>query len=174
MSRMKSEEEYRKTKAFHFFRWLSGEKDPYIGNLEMRPQKEYMRAEDSIRDRMRESQMVMDKVYDTRHNRWLLLFRRFYRIMAVIFCIMLAGLLLFTVSYLPPTGNASNPDNNEVASRYIESGMQETGADDTYLPGIRYFWRDKCTFYRYLLCDDYADGGRRGVKEAGGDERSAF
>ena len=59
MSRMKSEEEYRKTKAFHFFRWLSGEKDPYIGNLEMRPQKEYMRAEDSIRDRMRESQMVM-------------------------------------------------------------------------------------------------------------------
>ena len=24
MSRMKSEEEYRKTKAFHFFRWLSG------------------------------------------------------------------------------------------------------------------------------------------------------
>lgn len=128
MSRMKSEEEYRKTKAFHFFRWLSGEKDPYIGNLEMRPQKEYMRAEDSILDRMRESQMVMDKVYDTRHNRWLLLFRRFYRIMAVIFCIMLAGLLLFTVSYLPPTGNASNPDNNEVASRYIESGMQETGA----------------------------------------------
>ena len=47
MSRMKSEEEYRKTKAFHFFRWLSGEKDPYIGNLEMRPQKEYMRAEDA-------------------------------------------------------------------------------------------------------------------------------
>ncbi len=77
-------------------------------------------------------------------------------------------------------GNASNPDNNEVASRYIESGMQETGAVNIvtgmilYLPGIRYFWRDKCAFYRYLLCDDYADGGRRGVKEAGGDERSAF
>ena len=128
MSRMKSEEEYRKTKAFHFFRWLSGEKDPYIGNLEMKPQEEYIGEETSIRDRMRESQMVMDKVYNTKHNRWLLLFRRFYRIMAVIFCILLAGLLLLTVSYLPPTGNASNPDNNEVASRYIESGMQETGA----------------------------------------------
>ncbi|MDE7015094.1 MAG: hypothetical protein K2P19_10565, partial [Kineothrix sp.] len=128
MSRMKSEEEYRKTKAFHFFRWLSGEKDPYIGNLEMKPQEEYIGEETSIRDRMRESQTVMDKVYNTKHNRWLLLFRRFYRIMAVIFCILLAGLLLLTVSYLPPTGNASNPDNNEVASRYIESGMQETGA----------------------------------------------
>ena len=39
MSRMKSEEEYRKTKAFHFFRWLSGEKDPYVGNLEMKASK---------------------------------------------------------------------------------------------------------------------------------------
>ena len=128
MSRMKSEEEYRKTKAFHFFRWLSGEKDPYVGNLEMKPQKEYIEEEASLRERMRENQMVMDKVYDTRHNKWLFLFRRFYRIMAVVFCAMLAGLLLFTVSYLPPTGNASNPDNNEVAERYIESGMQETGA----------------------------------------------
>lgn len=72
--------------------------------------------------------MIRDKVYDTEHNKWLLFFRRFYRIMAVVFCIILAGVLLFTVSYLPPTGNARNPDNNEVAARYIENGMQETGA----------------------------------------------
>ncbi len=128
MSRMKSEDEYKKTKAFHFFRWLSGEKDPYMGNLEMKPQEEYITEEASIRERMRESQMVMDKVYNIRYNRWQILFRRFYRIMAAAFCIMLAGLLLFTVSYLPPTGNASNPDNNEVAERYIENGVQETGA----------------------------------------------
>lgn len=48
MSRMKSEEEYRKTKAFHFFRWLSGEKDPYVGNLEMKPQKEYIEDRKSV------------------------------------------------------------------------------------------------------------------------------
>lgn len=64
MSRMKSEDEYKKTKAFHFFRWLSGEKDPYMGNLEMKPQEEYITEEASIRERMRESQMVMDKVYN--------------------------------------------------------------------------------------------------------------
>ena len=75
------------------FRWLSGEKDPYVGNLEMKPQKEYIEEEASLRERMRENQMVMDKVYDTRHNKWLFLFRRFYRIMAVVFCAMLAGLL---------------------------------------------------------------------------------
>ena len=68
MSRMKSEDEYKKTKAFHFFRWLSGEKDPYMGNLEMKPQEEYITEEASIRERMRESQMVMDKVYNIKYT----------------------------------------------------------------------------------------------------------
>ena len=128
MSKLKSEEEYQKTKAFHFFRWLSGSKDPYLGRVEMKPQKEYVEEETTIQERMWEKEMIRDKVYDTEHNKWLLFFRRFYRIMAVVFCIILAGVLLFTVSYLPPTGNARNPDNNEVAARYIENGMQETGA----------------------------------------------
>ncbi len=128
MSKLKSEEEYRKTKAFHFFQWLSGSKDPYMGRVEMKPQKEYVEEETTIQERMWEKEMIRDKVYDTEHNKWLLFFRRFYRIMAVVFCIILAGVLLFTVSYLPPTGNARNPDNNEVAARYIENGMQETGA----------------------------------------------
>lgn len=128
MSKLKSEEEYQKTAAFHFFRWLSGSKDPYVGNVEMEPQKEYKEEESTIQERMREQQMIRDKVYDIEKNKWLYFFRRFYRIMAVLFCIILGGLLLVTVSYLPPTGNAVKPDNNEVAARYIESGMQETGA----------------------------------------------
>ena len=40
MSKLKSEKEYEKTMAFRFFRWLSGSKDPYIGEVEMKPQKE--------------------------------------------------------------------------------------------------------------------------------------
>ncbi len=128
MSKLKSEEEYQKTMAFRFFRWLSGSKDPYVGEVEMQPQKEYTEEESTIQERMREQQMIRDKVYDTENNKWLLFFRRFYRIMAVIFCVTLGAMLIATVSYLPPTGNAKNPDNNEVARRYIESGMQETGA----------------------------------------------
>ena len=128
MSKLKSEEEYQKTRAFYFFRWLSGSKDPYVGTMEMQPQKEYAEEAATIQERMNEREMIHDKVYDTDNNKWLLFFGRFYRIMAVVFCIILAGVLLFTVSYLPPTGNEQNPDNNEVAARYIESGMQETGA----------------------------------------------
>lgn len=39
MSRLLSEQEYRKTKAFKVKRWYCGEKDPYIGRVELRPQK---------------------------------------------------------------------------------------------------------------------------------------
>lgn len=94
----------------------------------MKPQKEYVEEESTIRERMKEKQMIRDKVYDTENNKWLLFFRRFYRVMAVVFCLILMVMLLITVSWLPPVGNASNPNSNEVAERYIENGMQETGA----------------------------------------------
>lgn len=128
MSKLKSTEEYQKTRSYHFFKWLSGEEDPYLGKLEMKAQEEFTGEERTIQERMREKQMIREKVYDTKHNKWLLFFQRFYRIMAVIFCLCLAAVLLMTVSYLPKTGNASNPDNNEVSARYIENGLQETGA----------------------------------------------
>ena len=56
------------------------------------------------------------------------LFFRFYRIAAVACCVLLVAILLVAVSYLPPVGNAENPVNNEVSAKYIEDGMQDTGA----------------------------------------------
>lgn len=128
MSKLKPREEYEKTSAFHFFRWLSGSKDPYLGEVEMQPQKEWKVEEATILERMREKQMLHDKVYDVEHNKELNFFHKGYVVLAVIFCMALTGLLLYTVSFLPKTGNASNPANNAVAKRYIESGLQETGA----------------------------------------------
>lgn len=128
MSKLKSRNEYEKTGAFRFFRWLSGTKDPYVGEVEMQVQKEKVIPDATIIERMSESQMLRDKVYDTQHNKLLLAFHRIYIVAAVIFCIALVGLLLVTVSYLPPTGDASNPANNTVAERYIEQGLEETGA----------------------------------------------
>ena len=128
MSKPKPQKEYEKTGAFHFFRWLSGCKDPYVGEVEMKPQKEEVVPESTILERMNERQMIRDKVYDAENNKGLVIFHRIYVASAILFCIALVGLLLYTVSYLPRTGNPSNPDNNEVAERYIESGLQETGA----------------------------------------------
>lgn len=54
--------------------------------------------------------------------------RSLYRIASVAVCICIIGVLLFTVAYLPEFGNQTNPDNNEVSQRYIEQGLEETGA----------------------------------------------
>lgn len=51
-----------------------------------------------------------------------------YRVIAVLVCVTVTTLLLLTVSYLPRYGDPSNPANNEVPARYIESGIEETGA----------------------------------------------
>ena len=128
MSKLKSREEYEKTFAFRFFRWLSGSKDPYVGEVEMQAQKETVLPEETIIERMREAEMRRDKVYDEEQNTLARVFHKIYVAMAIIFCIALVGVLLVTVSYLPPDGNASNPVNNVVSKRYIEQGLQETGA----------------------------------------------
>lgn len=128
MSKLKPESEYQKTKAYKFFRWLNGEKDPYVGNVEMQPQEEYKEEEQTIKERMREKQQLFEKVYDMEHNKEVRAFNIFYRIMSMLFCITLIVVLIITVSYLPRVGVSDKPDNNEVSARYIEKGLQETGA----------------------------------------------
>ena len=51
-----------------------------------------------------------------------------YRILCVAVGVLLLGILLYTVAYLPDIGAADNPADNEVVQRYIESGVEETGA----------------------------------------------
>lgn len=51
-----------------------------------------------------------------------------YCLLCVLICTTLIVLLLYTVSTLPSFGSAEHPINNEVSARYIESGLQETGA----------------------------------------------
>ena len=55
MSRQRSKDEYEKTFAFRFFRWLSGSKDPYIGKVEMQVQQETVIPEETITERLSSS-----------------------------------------------------------------------------------------------------------------------
>ena len=43
-------------------------------------------------------------------------------------CVTMIALLMFTVTNLPSFGSPDHPINNEVSARYIEKGLQETGA----------------------------------------------
>ncbi|MCR5683898.1 MAG: hypothetical protein K6G81_00560 [Lachnospiraceae bacterium] len=51
-----------------------------------------------------------------------------YRVCATVSLVLLTVLLIATVLGLPDVGQISNPDNNEVSARYIEKGLEETGA----------------------------------------------
>lgn len=111
-----------------FLAWLDGEDDLYTGNVEVKPQEEYEVPKEVLMERMRENKRLSERVNDVEHNREYLFFKHLYRILAVDFGILLILLLLLAVSFLPPVGHAAKPDNNEVSARYIEKGLQETGA----------------------------------------------
>lgn len=128
MSKKRSDTEYRKTFAFHFFQWLGGEKDAFIGNMEMHPQEEYVEPQESIQERMRDHQHMVEVIYDKEYNKELQFFDKLYKIFSIVFCIAIVVVLIMTVSFLPEVGNASNPDNNIVSETYITHGLQDTGA----------------------------------------------
>ena len=54
--------------------------------------------------------------------------KKIYILLSIFVTVAYIGILLYTVSLLPEHGNALNPANNEVSQRYIEQGVEETGA----------------------------------------------
>ncbi|MBR5288421.1 MAG: hypothetical protein IKU34_07530 [Clostridia bacterium] len=54
--------------------------------------------------------------------------RRAYALLCVTICMIMIVVLLYTVGSLPAYGDPNHPINNEVSARYIEKGLQETGA----------------------------------------------
>lgn len=111
-----------------FSRWFYGENDTLLNKVEMKPQKEYKPKEGEIRELLQEKELLREQIYDMEDNRKLQLFNRMYQIAAVLFCLTLISIMLVAVSWLPKNGNPDNPVNNEVSARYIENGLQETGA----------------------------------------------
>lgn len=65
---------------------------------------------------------------DVMNNAEMRLYNHVYPIASVILGLCIIGVLLFTVFHMPQLGDAANPDNNEVSERYIEKGLEETGA----------------------------------------------
>ena len=128
MSRPLSKEEYNKRFYNRLSGWISGKKDPFSEYMPSDHKKEAITEEEIKHLYDAEKLEVIEHVQDIDHNKIYKGFFRLYRILAVICCITLIALLLFTVSYLPPVGNASNPAHNEVVDKYVEDGLQDTGA----------------------------------------------
>ncbi len=77
---------------------------------------------------LREEEAMYEKMHKWSRTKGRKLVNRLYGLMAVVICVTIIGVLLSTTAALPTFGSPDNPVNNEVSQRYIESGMQETGA----------------------------------------------
>lgn len=128
MSKKVSQEQYEKTNSYRLKQWFDGTKDPFLNTVEMKPQKPFCEDEQTVERRKEEKRKLLEHIYDTRNNTEVRIFQKVYRCCSVLFCIFLVIMLLVAVSNLPTFGNPNNPVNNEVAARYIENGLQETGA----------------------------------------------
>lgn len=126
MSRPLPKEEYNKRLFNRAMRWIRGEKDPYLGNMEITTFHNEQEDLKHLYDE--EQQEIIEHVHDVKHNRIYKGFFFFYRVAAVVCCITLIALLLFTVSFLPPVGDSNNPAHNEVVEKYVEDGLSDTGA----------------------------------------------
>ena len=128
MSRRIPQDELNKKKSYIFKQWMQGEIDQYVGIVEMKRQDEISVSDNEIKKHKQDQQKLFADIYDKEHNWVYRGFLRFYKLAAVICCIALIVMLVVTVSYLPPVGNPDNPAHNEVVEKYIEDGMQDTGA----------------------------------------------
>lgn len=94
--------------------------------------EEMTRLEHEQDERHRLDQEKEQKLFDrfhlwvnTRGAKW---YHRIYSLLAVVICLAIIVFLLSTVADLPRFGKEDNPINNEVSQRYIEKGVEETGA----------------------------------------------
>lgn len=126
MSKKRMQEEYQKSLAYRFKQWMSGEKDPFIGELEMTPQTQQGDPE-RFYDPSDYEEIKKKSRDHTLNKRWKG-YGKLYIGVSILVCVMMIALLIYAVSYLPSVGSAGNPTNNEVPGRYIEQGLQETGA----------------------------------------------
>ena len=108
-------------------RWLDGDSDILEHILDSdenpyRSREEQKKKRQEIRDRV-SGDAVTQRIAAAEEKA----FRRLYRLSAVLCCILLTGVLLYTVSLLPRYGQ-ENPQTTEVVRRYVEDGVAETGA----------------------------------------------
>ncbi|MBE5857012.1 MAG: hypothetical protein E7296_05500 [Lachnospiraceae bacterium] len=109
--------------------WLNAEDTSVFDDaMELKMQEPKEEKEETVEQRMRDRLHIKDEVYSESETKEVKVLRIIYRTLAIILCAFIAYNLLIAVSWLPRTGEFDKPVNNEVSARYIEKGLQETGA----------------------------------------------
>ena len=108
-------------------RWLDGDIDLFDAFPEAAEEPDAPREE--LKERRKSINEAIDQ--EERTQRFEIIgeksFSFFYNVVAVCCCVILIGVLLYTVAHLPYFGQ-ENPLTVEVVERYTEKGLEETGA----------------------------------------------
>lgn len=119
---------YENSRWFKFRRWVDGEVDLLENGMETVPLPKSESQETEEIQTIEAGKQKSAESGEDPEEKGLRIYRRIYQVMSVVLCLGIIAVLLWTIAYLPVFGNAGNPDNNEVSARYIEQGLQETGA----------------------------------------------
>ena len=128
--------------------WIKGEKDPMDDAMEIRrplddgPDTDVQITEESLE---RTTQRLFKFV------------NRAYSLFSVCFCILLVTIMIWYITFMPTFGDGNNPVNNEVSQRYIEKGLEETGATN-FVTGMILDYRafdtfgESCVLFISTIC----------------------
>lgn len=100
----------------------------YSGNMEIRDGKDDVKTVVITKETIKEDKDIVKRRVFSGRNSMIKLYNRFYRVIAVLFAVFFSTVLILTVAEMPATGDINNSTNNEVAKRYNEQGLEETGA----------------------------------------------
>lgn len=118
-----------KKKMHSLLDWIRNSHDSFNGNMTIRDREDDVVVETATKEEFRQDlARVRKTVFSRSKNKNLKTLNMLYRIMAILFALFFSFVLVLTVSYMPKTGELNNPANNEVAQRYLEKGLEETGA----------------------------------------------
>lgn len=112
-----------------FASWLNGETDLINDNLYMKKlYEDHIKPEPDGKSIELNNTKEHSRIYDRSANQGLKVSDFVYKVTAVLFCIFLAVVMTVTMSYAPGQ-DENTPANSGIApQRYIESGLEETGA----------------------------------------------
>lgn len=108
----------------NFFRWFRGEV-----NLTGKIAEESVAVQTSAGDKKSEAEET--RIIHSLERRELKFSVVQYRVLSVIFCIILISVLIATVCFLPGFADTDTPTVNEVYEHYVGEGRDETGAVNT-------------------------------------------
>ncbi len=125
---MKIREDYEYSGWRRLLHWINGDpKEDYMPKQSFAKAAMLSDQERAIQNENIRSSYI-DKIKINLSSFALKNYKKATSLFSVIIAVVIIAVLLITVSYLPSFGDPSNIVNNEVSARYIEQGLQETGA----------------------------------------------